>query len=640
MPLEVARKRHSLKIPVPGRESDLAWYIWVNDEISFQREDGYGQEIRLSMDNTTANESRTVHTVEIDAGASTKLKVERIDTVNTQEDQGIGQEAIMQLLNSDTPPSHLQTHKVTINSRYQSGKEDNGYQLVIQKIDEIYVKEDQGIGQETYWSLNNVDDENKIVFADPDAVYDKDRGPIRLDWFQNIIDSPPNKMMMVLYGDNQIASFPMATISNPKSPTKKTVYGTFGTPPDWFASDCGPAYYQVAQIKPSNTVTPMATQLDFSSKSIKAPRHWYQQYVYNLSATLFSNAAACTPLTQTNSVLIWQDPEVSLGQIYGWHWDSATALPPYNACNENIAVHTNSSTWDVFGLGIFYERRPAFINGDPPTTRWETVAINDCPWWVYSFPLINVSPSGTIYNERGDSFTTSSKGIALDEAGDMTTFSVYGFNALTGQFYVGELPSNDYPHTLAVDEDGTLHDPWQFRSVLDTTITIRKTTWTQKDGLDVYSSVDADISGADFKAGRDYPVVYSISFPYNVSDDLTKRWALLDDGPAEDSGDSEPDRMVSNYAKYPLQYNWVITPYGKFAAQADGYAFQGWLHLSNGEHILQGFIIRSDPSTWKRYIYLDGKEYGSKLAAAIGCSIDDIRAIYFDIKQAEISSLR
>lgn len=81
----------------------------------------------------------------------------------------------------------------------------------------------------------------------------------------------------------------------------------------------------------------------------------------------------------------------------------------------------------------------------------------------------------------------------------------------------------------------------------------------------------------------------------------------------------------------------TTTPYGDYT----GVYLVPWAHISNGRHYLQMFdledVFTSDTT---RKIFLNKKDYGDKLAKAIGCDISDIQFIFFDIKLDDISKLK
>lgn len=77
----------------------------------------------------------------------------------------------------------------------------------------------------------------------------------------------------------------------------------------------------------------------------------------------------------------------------------------------------------------------------------------------------------------------------------------------------------------------------------------------------------------------------------------------------------------------------ITTPYGDFSGSGlftdTGTMvgpFHGWLHVSNGEHYLQGFKMAK-----QKYLYLDGHSVGGQLAGALKTSLDSIQTVLFDI---------
>jgi hypothetical protein len=78
--------------------------------------------------------------------------------------------------------------------------------------------------------------------------------------------------------------------------------------------------------------------------------------------------------------------------------------------------------------------------------------------------------------------------------------------------------------------------------------------------------------------------------------------------------------------------------------------FDGWLHASNGKHIVQGFCIAttfahdvsdgdSEPPAWAPHLICDGVPFGAALAAALGTSIDNIQTLLLDVPLGRIKQL-
>lgn len=84
----------------------------------------------------------------------------------------------------------------------------------------------------------------------------------------------------------------------------------------------------------------------------------------------------------------------------------------------------------------------------------------------------------------------------------------------------------------------------------------------------------------------------------------------------------------------------TITPY--FTSSEFG--SYGWLHLSNGAHVMQGFFTQSDNPIDTPHLYLDGVDVQAKLEAALSTTalpvkLADIQAIVMDIPLALIQHL-
>jgi len=663
MSTEVSRETSVRRITAPDNDATYV-DLKVNDKIRFIDPKQNYQEWELSFSNND-NADRRVHVVEV---GDDKLKVERIDWLQTiHSDSGHFQEWQSSYENSDDPPVHFQTHKRKIYSLNDDKTKNESIWIEVQRIDAIWFKDVRG--QERVWYLDwpdlQDDEWDYKDLSQPDKRWDgtEINPPWRLDPFQTIVDCSFGALsMMVLYGRDQIAAIPMASLTKPKPSFKTRSKVVFDPPQHWFPS-IGPGYFQVAQIKTAKNIHAMSTQIDFSGQSAQPASDWFKQYVYNTAVSLFSNAKACTPLTRTGVTLDWEQAEISLHMEFGNHLATISAAEGFGYLrysDGDIGYGDGStSSWDGFGYGVFWKREHRTGTNFPtPWSAWEYGfgPYTDAPWWVYTGPVINASADGKIYNERGDVFATDKNGVRLVTAGDTTSrLPVYRLTPDAAE-QVGEIPMKPAadPITYApldgawttyllastVDVNGKISDGWNNYDPYFGTGDVRRAVLKQNNKLDVFKSEVKSITGTDFGLGVDTPPVRIFNFPYNISDDISKTWAFADDGTdTNEFGQTEWTLVQGSQASFPLKGGHILTPYGKFDAPAGNFAFQGWLSLHNGEHNLQAFILRSSPSTFKRYIYLDGKDYGAKLAAALGCSIDEIRAIYFDIKSSDIQKL-
>lgn len=83
----------------------------------------------------------------------------------------------------------------------------------------------------------------------------------------------------------------------------------------------------------------------------------------------------------------------------------------------------------------------------------------------------------------------------------------------------------------------------------------------------------------------------------------------------------------------------VQTPYKTFTPESDEAknSFHGWLHVSNGDHYIQGFLFDK-----KRYLYLNKLDFMDDLTQALDgrVTIDDIKTMVMDVPLGVIRSLK
>jgi hypothetical protein len=322
-----------------------------------------------------------------------------------------------------------------------------------------------------------------------------------------------------------------------------------------------------------------------------------------------------------------------------------------------------NSLYDSYGLGKYWS-----VVSNPSGLTQSVTLIGDSAWFTYDGPVINASAT-KIWNERGDVFNITSTGVSKEASGTMavlsddpTGFPVNNYNR-TGQVGVSGgrwgnwFSTNGGALTAAtvdtgkyegVDSDGmtwtedgspetangvAVSQGPEASSGVRAYITAGSSYaakfgfWSKVAGLDVFNEGNVDITTDT--SGRlsfsSYPDAETFVFPFPYATA------------------ANPDKMffieLRDYYVYPADAT-LHTPYGQYEAPSGLFSFHGWLSLHNGEHVLQAWIIRTNPTTYQRYIYLDGVEYGATIASAVGCTIDEIRAIYFDIKSSDFNRLQ
>ena len=79
----------------------------------------------------------------------------------------------------------------------------------------------------------------------------------------------------------------------------------------------------------------------------------------------------------------------------------------------------------------------------------------------------------------------------------------------------------------------------------------------------------------------------------------------------------------------------ITTQYGTYP-QAQTYDYQGWLHVSNGKHVIQGYVIAGTP-----YAFLDGGkgDWLGALCKALQCEPTDVATMVMDVTLAKIKAV-
>ena len=182
MPQEINRVTSVRRITSPD-DVDTYVDLKIIDEITFIDPASHYQQTTIAFDNTSAaSRVVTVVTVKGSDGSST-VDVERVTGLNVLDKSDHGQLTSYTIDNSAEPPIHLQTHLVTVRN-----KTNPGIWLQVQRIDAIAFKDPADHGQETVYTLNNLDDDADL--DEPTTTWDGSQinPPWRIDPFQNIVD--------------------------------------------------------------------------------------------------------------------------------------------------------------------------------------------------------------------------------------------------------------------------------------------------------------------------------------------------------------------------------------------------------------------------------------------------------------------
>jgi hypothetical protein len=136
-------------------------------------------------------------------------------------------------------------------------------------------------------------------------------------------------------------------------------------------------------------------------------------------------------------------------------------------------------------------------------------------------------------------------------------------------------------------------------------------------------------------------LLYLTPFPPSLGQDMGKYYLVKEEGVPGDmtdlsltyniSLDSQDTRIHLTKSSQLT----IFTPYGNFS----GKSFKPWIHVSNGEHFIQGFQVDG-----KAHLYLDSIDITDKLPAALtgkdSVYIDDIKTMIMDVPLGVVKNLK
>lgn len=615
MPFEKNRKRHSLKIPIPG-DNQYAFYIWITDEISFVQQNGIYQEVRLGLRNGMGPTTRTLKTEDVDIGGNDTIPVETITGAKHKETQGIGQEANWSFLTD--PQNHLKTHDVKVYARKKDGTTDQGRHLTIRKIDQIYVKETQGIGQEAYWTLDNRDDEDQINFSAPDAVYNKTYGALRLDWFQKVVKPDP-LYMLVMYGGNKIAAVSMSDITKSTFPVafNKTLTSS------WDSYGDGTRTCQF-RFGPKTHILSMNLKIA-PDGVISTPLNSYQAHYYNTAISLLQYATQADPEIYTHDAFFNGTSTgfyTSLGQHYGVSETGAISFVgkqldvayPYPTAISETGEYYSGPTVSVGGPFIDF-------GGELTTSQSSTIWTN-----LNVYPLGRVAYSYSVGPGAGDIHTTV-VGAPLDPP---YSWSGGGTEICPRMIYGndGEVDKITLKYETATYSANGFLEPTYIGPTWGAGGSNKTISFLGRSGATTFYQPSGPAFTEDIPPlpiPRPEPVfsfsglkdAYLTGSRFALGEGLEDMWVSFDNW----NGDGSLTKEEFN-------------PYGITGGDVveDGF-------VCNGKHYLS--IVRYAPGdVWEQRFFLDKVEVTNKFHNLIGGSSVYIDHIIFDVKLSDIKKLK
>lgn len=444
--------------------------------------------------------------------------------------------------------------------------------------------------------------------------------------------------MLVLYGSNKIAYIPMADISSPNGKVKTRILDDSDwTPPQWFNQmfeswGVGQEVWrmQIFQAKLSSDWHVLSANIKISSDGvISIPEKADQTPVYNTLDTLLKSAESTTPYSdavttqpsfftfRVNMQMNGSGKTMYNDRHDKFTWDSKNGVKRTDVYTDNFTklVSTNGGTTFTYPTTSY----TTYVASDGGRYSDFTVSTLITNWWGGTTPITN--PQNAIRHQS-----------ASWESPTYYTDLFIGFNAIMS-FGPGnsDIIYDNKPSTVE-------------------SFTLTASSWLPKwnktsDGLDVISGISSTPT-VNFNAGEyggfgpgwNYTLSNYFGYTDTISDYANSGWRWI--LPFPPSLGQNQDELFFVYAQDTYAGDgsgWLQTPYGKHdvADMIGDFWFLPWMHVSNGEHMMQGYQWNGGIKIW-----LDRKDYGQALADAIGCQLNDIRGAIFDIKLKDIKKLK
>jgi hypothetical protein len=450
--------------------------------------------------------------------------------------------------------------------------------------------------------------------------------------------------MLILYGTNQIAYIPMGSISSPAGKvTKKTLGQSDWSPPQWFTeqywfNDYG-AVWQIPifQAKLSNDWHVLTANMEISADGvISIPDVNDQTPVYNTkdtilrsakSTTPYSSATFDTPLLVTFCVTMIMNG--SGRTMYNdrqdkFEWtakDGVKRTATYSDNQDNLITLT--------GSGYSYYKthsNVAYITTEGG--RYSDIFLQSfgTSWWGNPDKPITKPQNAA----RKALYNYEYPGYINDLATPADTAGYYGpDNAdVNIQTFGPSPPSSSFGGSYSFNSVGCVP------------------VWAKSDsGIDKLNYGACNVTMA-FNAGQfggistgwNYQITGYFGYSDSFSDyDYKKiRQAQLFP-PSLGTKSDEVYFLSTEGVSSSDSPGFLQTPFEKitFGSWWYDFYFYPWMHVSNGKHLMQGYQSVGGPKIW-----LDKVNYGNTLASAIGCQLNEIRGVFFDIKKSDIDKLK
>ena len=454
--------------------------------------------------------------------------------------------------------------------------------------------------------------------------------------------------MLVLYGDKQLAYAPMSSLNigfpTGGNWTHQTKTESYWGEPDWWGStgdytDIG-FMFNVVQMKFDTEFHAVFTNAKIVSGVLDSNA---QAYAVDYSVKLFVG-------NSKRSIHEWVSPALPM---YDYSW---LAAPAINGSGKKI-YDSLGNVYSVNGAGI--------ISLDYDRTADDKLS--------FRMPTY-VSPTGERYGGQirfgsnpdisggQDPWFTAGQQVAYGAISNPLPVSgsiTYGRAYWGGLNYVNDGPGNSVSLTyvnpeLQTVDFGTYLYHWVYYPSASSSVSLKYPIYSNNGVVDTVSAVDVTHSLSVAQT----PTLAGDGTPTNLSTTVTLSVPFYEMTSTVNSPTpSDYTGIYISVASWFPGYNgkgwgWLdeyavsseshslYTPYSGLQTGGDRFTVVELWHCSNGKHCLQSFFTRTNSSGGgSRSAWLNGRNVTSALGA-VGGGIDNIRAVFFDIKKSDIDKLK
>jgi hypothetical protein len=686
MPVESDRTTSVRRITNPDDDTQYV-DLHIIDGLSFiDPKDNY-QETQFTYDNS-ADSSRQGDAFEVvgTEDPTSKVKVERTSRVAVLDPNDRYQETQQFWNNTADTPNHLKTHDVKVYARDSSGNRDEDTWLKLRRIDQASLTDPNDHYQETIfelvWDDADPDTGSDANLPDPDKTWDGTsiNPPWRLDPWQTIIDvNWGGGMLLVLYGGNKVAAWPASKLKNPLGLGAPSYTATLAS------SSWGATRIKLAQLRPAKKAC-----FVYSALKITNSTDAFGNITGILSAETNCNLSVIAPGSALDQFISTQlsrhtnpsGPTAPTGTpLDGSPLFNATATKIYTPFDTlawdgtNFTTIGSASVLDAmpYSIGADGKRyyalnHPAFLglmsntpgdNAAFPGTGFQPGALS--PDALYGVAADGGDVSPAYDDDTHLNVLTQSGGIDILASSGVLSASTETTSAVIGSWWNGAsyaTPADKAAADAFLAGQATYSVETGDAAIFDYAVSFTSTViWKQLyvDGSPYFGGSSDFLTGYMKSLGSvSDGSWFAPGFPFATGATLNKAYLI------EERGTTIAAANPVNYAwsntgsiyapGRKIDFTWTQSTYGGDPTP-DQFpyhdVFDGWLHASNGKHVIQGYCVATafahdasesdaEPPGWTPYLTCDGISFGDALASALGTTLADIQTIMLDVPLGRI----